>query len=366
MTSVDPVGASHVLAFAHQLDKRIGARTRQKLRELIPTLTQGEFAARLEMTPLALSRALEGTRPFTSGELTLAAGILGTSVHWLSTGDPDPFAVKVAGRQTFDHSLKSHTPVDWSGLDETITHLARAYAEVYPVPVGQSGLPPVPPSAAEARAELIRCAPVEFVSQFSQATELAFDVDVVRIGESRDGIAIEVGGHFAIIVGETGNWFFQNWTIAHELGHIAHGDLSERGTAAGDNPAAERAANAFAAELLMPEAILRAIPWQRATEHQIADFVWTSGVSTNALLTRLTSLGIDLSGRLRVTLESSTQALLRRSGIVSGGDTDRVTQRMDAAAARRFPQHLISAHAEAVASGRLDRAMLSWMLGTPD
>ena len=364
MTPSESLGNSQFLASDGYVDEEIGRRAREKLLQVSPKLSQKQFAEKLDMPADALSRSLSGKRAFTAVELVKAAEILGTSAHWLVTGELDPFAVKVAGRQTFDHAMKSHTPVDWTAVDEIISNVVLAYVQVYPAPAAVLAKP-VAPSARDARDALGSAHHGDFVRYLSEATEAAFGIDVIRVGGLRDGLAIEVVGRTAIVVGETGNWFFENWSIAHELGHVARGDLSERGTAACDDPAAERAANAFAAELLLPEATVRAQRWGEMSMSALAQFVWEYGVSTNALQTRLTVLGISASADVSAGLSMNTQALLRRSGIFHEAETDLITERMQAASSRRFPEHLLSAHADAVAEGKIGASVLAWMLGVP-
>jgi len=364
MAKLDTLGISQLLIYDGYVAAEIGRRTREKLDHLTPKVNQKQFAEKLEMTTDALSRSLSGKRAFTAVELVRAAAVLGTSAHWLVTGEPDPFAVKVAGRQTFDHAAKLHSPLDWSSVDDVISNLALAYLQVYSAPA--AGLVSrVPGSALEARDALHRAFEGDVIRHLSEATETAFGVDVVRVGEFRDGLAMEVVGRSAIVVGETGNWFFENWSIAHELGHIAHDDLSEFGTAACDDRVAERAANAFAAELLLPDDLLRSEPWSVMETPALARFIWSSGVSTQALQNRLSKLGIGSSAAVVSGLSMNTQALLRRSGIFRDESSDLITERMRAASSRRFPEHLLSAHGDAVSEGRIGASVLAWMLGVP-
>jgi hypothetical protein len=103
--------------------------------------------------------------------------------------------------------------------------------------------------------------------------------------------------------------------------------------------------------------------WQALSLADLAKYVWSSGVSTNALLTRLKSLDVMPSVEVMNSLTMTTQALLRRSGIFDGPGSDQITERMQAASSRRFPEHLVSAHSDAVAQGRIGASVLAWMLG---
>jgi Zn-dependent peptidase ImmA (M78 family)/transcriptional regulator with XRE-family HTH domain len=364
MANVEMLGNSQFPTYDGFVDEEIGIRIRERLNLVKPNLNQKQLAEKLEMTPDALSRSLSGKRAFTAVELVRAADVLGTSAHWFVTGEPDPFAVKVSGRQTFDRVAKSHKPVDWSAADETISNLALAYLQVYPVPVSKTALP-VPRSAGETRAALKAAFDGDFVRHLSEATEKAFGVDVIRVGNLPHAIAMEVGGRYAILVSETGNWFFENWSIGHELGHIALGQLSDLGTDACDDPDAERAANAFAAELLMPESDVRAVSWTSMDAARLARFLWSTGVSTQALDTRLSALGVSRSAEVDSELKKATQAVIRHSQILSSEPGDRISERIQQASSRRFPDHLISAHTDAVAEGKIGASVLAWMLGVP-
>ena len=68
---------------------------------------------------------------------------------------------------------------------------------------------------------------------------------------SAEGITIKLPGMNLILYDDSiANAGRRNWTIAHELGHVllGHGSLTKE---------TEREADAFAAELLMPEAVIR-------------------------------------------------------------------------------------------------------------
>jgi Zn-dependent peptidase ImmA (M78 family)/transcriptional regulator with XRE-family HTH domain len=364
MAARESLGNSQFLSCDGYVDEEIGARMRARVQEFSPKLTQRELATKIEMTPDALSRALSGKRAFTAIELVKAAELLGTSAHWFVTGDPDPFAVKVAGRHTFDHDTKRHQPLDWAATQGAIANVALAYTQVFPAATNPTRTK-VPASPVPARAALRDSVGASFIRELSTATKRAFDVDVVRVGNVGHGLAIDVVGHRSIVVSEIANWFRENWSMAHELGHINRNDLSEAGTNACDNPAAERAANAYAAELLMPEADLRKMAWRSTTLSELADYVWSVGVSTDALARRLSKLKEQLSEDVKAGLAMSTQLLVRAHASFAIDAVDLISQRMKEAAARRLPDRLIAAHIEAVSDGKLGASTLAWMLGAP-
>lgn len=258
----------------------------------------------------------------------------------------------------------THVPIDWSGEGQPLDDIALAYIQVY----GQSErvVPQVRAlTAAAARTALIATAGDDFVRILAEGVEATFGIDVVRIRGVDRGFALEVLGRRVIVIGETGNWFYENWSIAHELDHVLRGDLSEKGDAACDDPKAEAHANAFAADLLLPLELLQSMDWTDATEADVAHFVWTSGVSTDALSRRLAAKGVSVSPATRRALDMKTQALLR-AWWSSEQPGDPIADRMQTASARRFPGHLISAHRLAIEDGLVRPASLAWMLGVDE
>ncbi|WP_235912124.1 ImmA/IrrE family metallo-endopeptidase [Ruania zhangjianzhongii] len=97
--------------------------------------------------------------------------------------------------------------------------------------------------------------------------------------------SLTVGQRGIIVLNAIPNWFRSNWSLAHELGHLALGHHVR-----GDSPttAQENAADQFAAGMLLPESVVRAMDWTGADESQLASFLWESGVSTLAILQQFT------------------------------------------------------------------------------
>jgi len=138
-------------------------------------------------------------------------------------------------------------------------------------------------------------------------------IDVVRIAELSTAYSFTVGGRPAIAVPATGNWFRENWDIAHELGHLIMGHHDD-GLAQGDADRHEAAANAFAAELLLPATDLSVVDWDATGDDGLAALVWSWGVSTDALCRRLcTLLGYAPSCAARWAARRSTHPRSRRS-----------------------------------------------------
>lgn len=71
-------------------------------------LTQAELARRVAMSESALSKALGGVRPFAAVELAEIGCALDSSVHYLITGESDPFEVRVAARHDYDRVSRTY------------------------------------------------------------------------------------------------------------------------------------------------------------------------------------------------------------------------------------------------------------------
>lgn len=260
--------------------------------------------------------------------------------------DPDPFAVRVAGRHLYDRATHAYVRL---AEPSWLAQLALAHQQVYSapaVPVARTVL-----TAVEARAAL--------PADFAAAVESAFGIDVIRLDDVDGDFGFETCGRSAIVVGTTSNWFFQDWSIAHELGHLLRGDLGEVPPAGGAR-VSERGANAFASELLLPASVVSSRDWLEPQEADVADFVWDSGVSTRALASRLRSLKLETSPGVRALLAQPTGRLVRRSNILNRNPLA-LDRRIEACATPRLPPDLVDAHLSAVADGRGGSESLEWL-----
>ena len=114
------------------------------------------------------------------------------------------------------------------------------------------------------------------------------DVDVWVLDLAGDAYSLLVDDRRVIVVKRTPNWFRQNFSVAHELGHLADDSLCDEDLSEAQSKH-ELDANAFAAELLMPEAELRSFDWKQLRLWVLAERIWEWGVSTKALEIRLKS-----------------------------------------------------------------------------
>lgn len=315
-----------------------------------------EVAERIGMTPDAFSRALSGERRFASIELARLSEMTGEDLHWLITGQPDPSRLIVAARHDFDHATGRRTVPGHEGDAQVLDDIALAYRQAYPEPKPLSGnaWPRSPAAVREALGP-------DFVRPFADRLEQRLDIGVVRMPELSTAYSFTVGSRPVIAIPATSNWFRGNWDLAHELGHLVMGHHDD-GISEAEADRREAAANAFAADLLLPAESLDGIGWDSIAGQDLARLVWDWGVSTDALRRRLNALTGQVPAPVARWAAGPTQRLLRRH-LPIGSQRDEITIRMDQAAQRRFPLSLQKAHLERVASGAIGRATLAWMLG---
>jgi len=313
-----------------------------------------DIAQEIGMTPDAFSRALSDKRQFSSIELAGLADRLAADLHWLITGKPDPNRVTVAARHDFDHET-GHRDVPGGEADaQTLKDIALAYRQAYPESQPGTDLPRTPEGVREALG-------LDFVRPLADLLQRVLDVDVLRVADLSTAYSFTTAGRSVIAVPATGNWFFENWSMAHELGHLAL-EHHDEGLAADVSARHEAPANALAADLLLPSDVLGKVDWDGIDDRGLADLVWAWGVSTDALAPRLDAVNGYVPARLAHWASHPTQRLLRRHLSLESG-IDEITQRMDAASQRRFPIDLQEAHLAGIASGTLGKGTLAWMLG---
>lgn len=319
-------------------------------------LNQKDTAARIGMTPDALSRALSGQRGFAAIELADLAALLRQDLHYLITGEPDPHRVTFAARHAYDAETGDRSvsgAVEDSVVLEDIT-LAYLQAEA----VGASPTPSRHPGSADEVRELLG---EGFVPDFISRLEM-LDVDVARVEQLSTAYSFTVGKRAVIALPASGNWFYENWSLAHELGHLAHQHV-EVMPGQEDTARLESEANVFAADLLLPASDMRGRDWARTSREELASLLWEWGVSTSAVKNRLSALRIAVPSHLSELLGWKTQKVLRRCWDgARQSHPDLITERMTLAARRHFPDWLKEAHLDGIAAGRMHKNTLAWML----
>lgn len=331
----------------------------ERVRSRLPAgLSQRSLAASVEMTPDALSRALNGQRGFSSIELAKLAEALGVDLHWLITGNEDPLRVDIAARHAWDPMRARRVNPGREDDNEVLQKVIAVYRETYPD--GSPTAVKVPANPADLRARLGD----GFVHRIAEQLESVFAIDVIRLPELSTDYSLTIGGRSVILLVSTPNWFRNNWSAAHELGHLALGHHA--GSAV--DAANERPADEFAAELLLPEDQMRAIEWSQQTGADLAQFLWDTGVSTSALRHRLRTLRLQASDDGTALLNQSTQGLLSdhlESIVEPAARFSRIVQREAESSGRTFPLRLVSDLSRQVRAGQADPSALAWVLDAP-
>jgi len=318
-----------------------------------PGMSQRELAESVGMTPDALSRALNGQRGFSSRELTKIAENLRTDLTWLITGQPNPHGMRLAARHLWDVQRRQHTNPGQDDDENALQKVRALYQDAYPdSPPASAALPKDP---AEIRSRL----GADFILTFAERVELELGIDVMRIPEIKTAYSLTIGERSVIVLPVTPNWFYNNWSLAHELGHLALGHQSDSDSPVA-NPA-ESEANGFAADILLPIELLNAQDWTEMTKQQLAAFVWRTGVSTPALRIRLEAQQLQPSSVILLALDHTTPSLL--SGFGQNISGVMLADRRQKAATRRFPPSLLSSLTAGVESGRVSPDALAWALG---
>lgn len=302
------------------MDETVSGRIRAVIRAA--SLSQAAFADHVGLSPDKLSKSLGGIRRFTSLELALIAEAGQVTVDWLLTGR-EPLQPVLAAR-TSTPSRPSAARRD--GIAEVTDRFTSAY-DVLDLLGRTPALPELPSVAtdaprdpdegaalAEAARELLRAVGAETIAEQSTDDLLAswertfgVDIAITRLPSGLDGLAWQADHFRLILVNRTDRWTRQRFTIAHELGHILARDaqnlLLEAEVAPGRQAeASEVRANAFAANLLLPEDELRAA-WSATarTDDSFGRLVVRFQVSPSALAARMKALGIiDQSNRDRL------------------------------------------------------------------
>ena len=187
-------------------------------------------------------------------------------------------------------------------------------------------------------------------------------VDVLVIDLKGDAYTMKVAGRYVIVTKRTPVWFRQNFSLAHELGHIAFDTFH---SPVASDASTEGKANAFAAELLMPESQLRTLEWATMSMTEFAQYVWDFGVSTKALVNRLSTLRLPLSKNIEDARNQNTFSLLRRYWAPEAthmDQTDPITVRRERSAQRSIPSGLTSRLETAVLAGKAPKQSLAFLL----
>lgn len=320
-------------------------------------LTQRDLADKAGMTPDALSRALNGHRGFATVELIGIADLLGVSLQWLATGRDDLRQTELVARHNWDAESERRVNGGHDADTEALAPVFEAYQLAYPngVPMSRE----IPERSAAVRDKL----GPDFVRRFADRIEEEFDVDVVQLPNLTTAYSTLLAGQRGLIALVADSyWYRNNWSLAHELGHLALGH-AEGGVSEDERQRQEEAANKFAADLLLPRSLMTSVDWATVGLPEVASFLWHHGVSTWALRTRIAYLKAEMSAELLSALTESTPKFLRAHLHEIDGDPHAMARREQESAARQFPLGLLDALTERVDEGRVGPQRLAWALG---
>lgn len=349
--------------------REIGLRVREAVdARFAGDRTQAEVAQSVDMTPDKFCRSMNGDRAFSSAELARIAHVLDADLHFLITGEPDPLRAVFAARHDYIPERAEYHNEGREDDRETREGVLLAYRQAMRwLATSEVALPSTAKECREALGD-------GFVRDFADRVEERLGIDVVRIPGLTTDYSLTIAGQRAVLLKTEANWFRSNWSLAHELGHLCLGHHEVDATHA--DAAVESAANAFAAELLLPAQTMRAINWATISPADVAAFVWDAGVSTAVLRNRMRTLQLSVSTDVAQGLSQTTQRFLRQHPVAATTATvlddsahhfvtfsDPIGDRMQRTAERRVPARLMKALRDGVEAGHLNNGTMAWLLG---
>lgn len=336
-------------------------------------MSQGDLAEQIGLAQSAISRIESGDRSIESLELAKLAKALGVSVLELLEERPLMEELLVAARAEAAES---------AGLDRALNRVVDLVrleqlvrkADDAPVQERLGEVPPqderAPVDEGEHLAQEMRklwCLdddpmPNNFESLIEDLSGLSIALE--PLGEQVAGLYACVDKTAIALVDSSVPFGRQRFTVAHELCHFLLRDtdrliVDERLTG---RSRAERRANAFAANFLMPKkSVLRYLRDRKPGEEVIVELVHTFGVSLQAILWHLYNLELLSRSQMRRIQGIGLKALSIRYGY---GD---IWHRLDAERGiRRPPRHLRERATSAYDRGEIGLAPLADLLGRND
>lgn len=273
-----------------------------RVREVIAAadMTQGEFAAAIDLDAPKLSKSLGGARRFTSSDYAKIAEIGRVTVDWLLTGDEPTLAVAARRAAGSSSQVAVGEAQRLLELRETANDLgySRSFAKTEAKVLGRSAR-----SQGERLAQVVLAHVRDAGRQTTEADlptliEELFGVDVgiCPLGDGFDGLSVVAKDARLIVASPIPQAARQRFTLAHELGHVLAGD--DQGVHLDEDvysPVAGRddtevRANAFAACFLMPQDLLADRVRSGFDERAFCALVLDCKVSPSALAIRLERL----------------------------------------------------------------------------
>lgn len=298
-------------------DSNVGLRLSQRTPTLVPMTiaervrqligqrgeTQGAFAAEVGLEPTKLSKSLSGVRRFSSLDLALISEACEVTVDWLVTGEEPPLAA--AARASAGSAAGAALVLARNYMTIRSDLVALGYPQGWrlPAPPSLGGLWKEQGAALAESAGAQLAAVGDLVTEPLPALiERAFGIDVAikPLGDGFDGLAVATGDLKLILAAPQVVPARLRFTIAHELGHLLASDDQQIHTDQNiyrtDRVESEIRANAFAATLLMPEAVLRDKVGPGFDKEGFCRVATTLRVSPSALAIRLEGLRLIDAG----------------------------------------------------------------------
>ena len=291
-------------------------------------LTSKEVAERAEMDPTALSKVRSGDRNLKASELRKLASALGVSPLALLDGESLSARLPIAPRVASDGAggdayrrvlalVELHDVLSRRGIRDTL-------------PTTSVAAPDGPTTGAavalgrRARQRLTFAEGPDKFRSIADAIEAEFGVNVLveaYNGDTLAGAAVTDAEFPLIFVNADQPRQRALFTLAHELGHVlarhSGGVFWDEGGSFIGSTNQERAANAFAAEFLMPaDEIGRLVAEFGRGATAIARMILTFGVSYESLSYRLRSAGFITAEGLQQLQE------LRWTGLIAAVSDD--------------------------------------------
>ena len=267
----------------------------ERVRQLIEEsdLTHTEFGARIGLEKTKLSKSLAGRRRFTFLELALAAQQGGVTVDWLLTGTEDDFATAArTGADEVGASASLSRARELTNLREALEGFGFPQQIRFEAGDLKGNRWALQGIDLAKRLRHSFHSPVEQAANLATLieTDLGVDVAIQPLGRL-DGLAVTTGSARLILAATSVVPTRQRFTLAYELGHLAASDDQQLHTDENvytRDGEGEMRANAFATELLMPEAALadrvhRGSRW-------FEELTWELRVSPTVLAHRLGNL----------------------------------------------------------------------------
>lgn len=260
--------------------------------------THREFAESVGLDAPKLSKSLTGVRRFSSLDLARIAEQTGESVDWLLTGERPLVAAAAraeAGSPTGTALREASRLTTLRDDLTTVGHPQTWHLPARPPTTGSWKADGA--SLAEAAGEHLAQRDLSAVTaDLASVVEDGFGIDVAicDLGADFDGLSASTDTARLILLAPASAPFRQRFTLAHELGHLLasddqslHVDEDIERARRGES---EVRANAFAAALLMPEAVLRERIGGNVATEEFCRLALDLRVSPSALAARLETL----------------------------------------------------------------------------